>query len=247
MPSSPSCTATPWKRSGRREAKRRAMSTCSTDSTLTEKKRCPLNTSRLDAVAARLHRISGGSSDSELKLLAVRPTKRPSGPRVAMMVTPVAKRLRHWRICAGSLGAKARWVGCTAPGPNASVHGAWPCAVAIRAKWSNFSHWRNGPGAAEGSATGWTRHSQLYMKYSCTTVNRKPSRTMQRIEASLTRVCTHRRLGLRLPSRFMEFSAVMLTERIEAKWIDAFAGSSRSAGGAGRGLRDPLRDPVARA
>ena len=47
----PSCTATPWKRSGRREAKRRAMSTCSTDSTLTEKKRWPLKTSRLDALA----------------------------------------------------------------------------------------------------------------------------------------------------------------------------------------------------
>jgi hypothetical protein len=91
------------------------MSTCSTDSTLTEKKRWPLNTSRLEAEVARLHKISGGSSDSELKLLAVSPTKRPSGARVAMIVTPVAKRLRHWRMCTGSLGAKARWVGCTAP------------------------------------------------------------------------------------------------------------------------------------
>jgi hypothetical protein len=38
-----------------------------------------------------LHRIRGGSIDSELKLLAVTPTAVPSGARAVMIVTPVAK------------------------------------------------------------------------------------------------------------------------------------------------------------
>src|SRR5271155_799098 len=47
-------------------------------------------TARLREDLARLQRIMGGSSDTELKLLAVTPTRDPSGPTAVTMVTPVA-------------------------------------------------------------------------------------------------------------------------------------------------------------
>src|SRR3954462_6076527 len=55
----------------------------------------------LEAPCARLHSTSGGSSDTELKELAVSPKKRPSSSRVVMTVTPVAnwaRASRKWRL-----------------------------------------------------------------------------------------------------------------------------------------------------
>src|ERR1700678_3775583 len=46
---------------------------------------------RLREFLARLHRIIGGSSETELKLFAVTPVRDPSGAAVVTMVTPVAK------------------------------------------------------------------------------------------------------------------------------------------------------------
>src|SRR3546814_17779977 len=60
-------------------------------STCTAQYSAARNTSRLAEVLARLHSTSGGLSDTELKLLAVRPTGVPSTVRAVMMVTPVAK------------------------------------------------------------------------------------------------------------------------------------------------------------
>ena len=54
------------------------------------------------APAARLHSTSGGSSETELKELAVRPRKLPSASRVVMTVTPVANCDSAWRNCAES-------------------------------------------------------------------------------------------------------------------------------------------------
>src|ERR1700704_591238 len=55
------------------------------------------NAARLREVLARLHRIMGGSSDTELKLLAVPPTRQPSAPTAVTMVTPVANAPRALR------------------------------------------------------------------------------------------------------------------------------------------------------
>ena len=43
-----------------------------------------------EADRARLHSTSGGSSDTELNELAVRPSNSPLGERAVTMVTPVA-------------------------------------------------------------------------------------------------------------------------------------------------------------
>ena len=51
-----------------------------------------------------LHSTSGGFSDTELKLLTVMPSGVPSGARVVMMVTPVAKLPSALRK---SIGSKA--------------------------------------------------------------------------------------------------------------------------------------------
>jgi hypothetical protein len=42
------------------------------------------------AACDRLHNTKGGSSDTELKELAVNPTSAPLGARAVTMVTPVA-------------------------------------------------------------------------------------------------------------------------------------------------------------
>src|SRR5438128_6014817 len=57
---------------------------------------------RLLAMLDRLHSTSGGSSETELKELAVSPRKLPSSRRVVMTVTPVANWDRAWRKCAES-------------------------------------------------------------------------------------------------------------------------------------------------
>src|SRR5271156_6080278 len=46
---------------------------------------------RLREFLARLHRIIGGSSETELKLFAVTPVRDPSGAAAVTTVTPVAK------------------------------------------------------------------------------------------------------------------------------------------------------------
>src|SRR5471032_1200086 len=52
---------------------------------------------RLLAVVPRLHSTSGGSSETELKELAVRQRKLPSASRVVITVTPVANWPSVWR------------------------------------------------------------------------------------------------------------------------------------------------------
>jgi len=49
-----------------------------------------LNTGSEPAVRARLHSTSGGSIETELKELAVSPTRSPDAVRAVTMVTPVA-------------------------------------------------------------------------------------------------------------------------------------------------------------
>jgi hypothetical protein len=49
------------------------------------------NAKRLNADFARLQRMRGGSSETEVKELAVTPIAEPSSDRVVMMVTPVTK------------------------------------------------------------------------------------------------------------------------------------------------------------
>jgi hypothetical protein len=56
---------------------------------LTTKRSASRNTGWLGAVSDWLHRISGGSSDTELKELAVSPCGRPSLSTVVITVTPV--------------------------------------------------------------------------------------------------------------------------------------------------------------
>ncbi|MNG96612.1 hypothetical protein D3C79_556860 [compost metagenome] len=56
-----------------------------------------------------LQRISAGSSETELKLLAVTPTLRPPTAAV-MIVTPVAKLPKARRKARGSKPASCWWV-----------------------------------------------------------------------------------------------------------------------------------------
>ena len=58
-----------------------------------------MNAARVDDLRARLHSTIGGSSETELKLLAVRPTSSPSTPRVVTTVTPVVNEPRALRNC----------------------------------------------------------------------------------------------------------------------------------------------------
>src|SRR6218665_4009996 len=61
------------------------------------------------APCARLHSTSGGSSDTELKELAVSPTNLPAALRAVTMVTPVANMPRASRNSRGEkLGGGAR-------------------------------------------------------------------------------------------------------------------------------------------
>lgn len=66
------------------------------------------NTSWLVERLSRLQRISAGSSDTELKLLAVIPTLRPLASAAVITVTPVAKLPRARRNArlskAGAIG-----------------------------------------------------------------------------------------------------------------------------------------------
>ena len=59
------------------------------------------------AVFARLHRISGGSSDTDENELTVSPSGLPSTPRVVTTVTPVVNRPSARRNSLGSLAE--RW------------------------------------------------------------------------------------------------------------------------------------------
>ncbi|MNV76077.1 hypothetical protein D3C71_1694100 [compost metagenome] len=56
---------------------------------------------KLGAVFERLHKINGGSKDSEENELAVIPIFRPSLPRVVITVTPVANCPSKLRISLG--------------------------------------------------------------------------------------------------------------------------------------------------
>lgn len=74
-----------------------------------------LNTGRLSAFLARLHNTIGGSSDTELKLFAVKPTGVPSAARVVITVTPVAKLPSAARKASRS-SAGAAFIGGSAQG-----------------------------------------------------------------------------------------------------------------------------------
>jgi hypothetical protein len=64
---------------------------------------------------AKLHNTKGGSKDTELKELAVKPTKAPSGARAVTMVTPVANRpnarRKLWGVTASVAGSVGEFMG----------------------------------------------------------------------------------------------------------------------------------------
>ena len=62
----------------------------------------PWKSQTLGAWRARLHSTSGGSSETEENELAVMPTRRPSGARVVMTVTPVVNWPKALRSSRGS-------------------------------------------------------------------------------------------------------------------------------------------------
>src|SRR5262249_14400537 len=70
---------------------------------LTAKHGAAENTGQLAATLAMQTRISGGSSDTEVKEFAVKPRGVPSGCSVVTTVTPVAKAPRAWRKVRASI------------------------------------------------------------------------------------------------------------------------------------------------
>src|SRR4249919_1722513 len=62
-----------------------------------------INAAAFDDLRSRLHSTIGGSSDTELKLLAVSPTSSPLTPRVVTTVTPVVNEPRALRNCLESM------------------------------------------------------------------------------------------------------------------------------------------------
>src|SRR5580704_12076157 len=82
-----------------RRAKCTAISRCSWDSTCTAKDAPGPNATAPLLLFDRHHSSSGGSSDTELKELAVMPTGSPSGRTAVMTVTPVANSPNASRSC----------------------------------------------------------------------------------------------------------------------------------------------------
>ncbi|MNV74315.1 hypothetical protein D3C71_1675230 [compost metagenome] len=64
----------------------------------------PQKTGWLGALVAWLHSTKGGSSETELNELAVRPWKRPCASTVVTTVTPVTKSPSAWRRALPSKG-----------------------------------------------------------------------------------------------------------------------------------------------
>ncbi len=91
-PPVPSCHTPSANLSGALLAKRRDSSIWSSASTLTAKWPAPTNAARLGLARRSDHSTSGGSSDSALNELQVRPTGAPGVSRQVTIVTPVAKR-----------------------------------------------------------------------------------------------------------------------------------------------------------
>ena len=83
--------------SGDCEAKRPDRSFCFSDRTFTAKCDAVEKTSQECADFARHTQSSGGSSETEVKLLAVKPRGVPSLWRVVITVTPVAKAPKAFR------------------------------------------------------------------------------------------------------------------------------------------------------
>ncbi len=83
------------------EAKRRDTSTWPSPSTLIAKCVAASNAARLGLARRSDHSTSGGSSDSALNELTVRPKATPSAPRQVTTVTPVAKAPSAARSAAG--------------------------------------------------------------------------------------------------------------------------------------------------
>ena len=90
------------------EAKRRDRSTCASVSTLIAKCSAASNAGRLGLSQRSDHCTSGGSSDSALNELTVRPTGVPAASRQVASVTPVAKRPSAERRAADSAPAFER-------------------------------------------------------------------------------------------------------------------------------------------
>lgn len=91
MPDAQAVVVTPRNRSISLVANWRASGRWSVPSTCTAKWRALWKTSKLSDARARLQSTSGGSSDSDEKLLTVMPNGLPSVPSVVTIVTPVAK------------------------------------------------------------------------------------------------------------------------------------------------------------
>src|SRR5215207_8691206 len=131
MPSGPRSTATPANLSMPLLANRPERASWSAARIWTAKWPACRNASMLDEVLARLHSTMGGFSDTELKLLAVRPTSL-SPKRVVTMVTPVAKAPSALRKALGSNCVAADSTAGTGALPG------WCCGVARRglSAWS---------------------------------------------------------------------------------------------------------------
>jgi hypothetical protein len=108
------------KRSATALAKRRDSPTWASDSTLIAKWLAARKADSAGLAERSDHSTSGGSSESELKELAVRPTARPSASRQVAIVTPVVKRPSVLRRALASNGGMPPMVGpnpvCAPPG-----------------------------------------------------------------------------------------------------------------------------------
>jgi hypothetical protein len=92
QPPSPGTCIIPENLSACGEEKCRDKERCPTVRTLTAKYSAPVKQPIEGASWLRLHRTSGGSSDTAAKELAVRPANWPERPRVVITATPVANR-----------------------------------------------------------------------------------------------------------------------------------------------------------
>src|SRR6218665_45855 len=111
-PLMPGRCSRPAQRSMPRVAKRWARAFWSAASTWMAECEPLAKTGMVLAPCARLHSTSGGSSDTELKELAVSPTNLPAELRAVTMVTPVANMPRASRNSRGEKlggGARAGW------------------------------------------------------------------------------------------------------------------------------------------
>src|SRR3954454_8408278 len=108
-PASPQAQGVVPNRSSSRVAKRIEAGCCPVWRTLTANWVASISAAALAAGLARHTSSSGGSSDTEVKLLTVKPAGDPSGVRQVTTVTPVAKQPSAARKVRGSCPLRYSW------------------------------------------------------------------------------------------------------------------------------------------